>query len=232
MARCQDPHAQPGIPQKCRSSLRRWLGDSQWSSAAGMSSSRSPQRFVSSRIRIGPEEWNPPESSKLVLSDAICTASLFFWLPRSGTAPDAPAGGPPATPGLPGRGVPGQGRAQPGAAARTLDAGRTGRTLPGGWHPGGLPLAPGPQGAAPKGLTWWRTRWRGDQTETTPATPTEGQVSPSFAAPIYPARRGLTNGDTCPGASRRAQPTAGQPAAPGQGIDPSLGAAWHRCAQL
>ena len=51
----------------------------------------------------------------------------------------------------------------------------------------------------------------GDQTETTPAAPTKGQASPSFAAPFYPARRGPTNGDTCPGASRRAQPTAGGP---------------------
>ena len=49
----------------------------------------------------------------------------------------------------------------------------------------------------------------GDQTETTPAAPTKGLVSPSVAAPIYPARRGPTNGDTCPGASRRAQPIAG-----------------------
>ena len=52
----------------------------------------------------------------------------------------------------------------------------------------------------------------GDQTETTPAVPTKGLVSPSVAAPIYPARRGPTNGGACPGASRRAQPTAGQPA--------------------
>ena len=39
------------------------------------------------------ERWNPPESSNIVLIDAICTASLFFWLPRSGPAPDAPERG-------------------------------------------------------------------------------------------------------------------------------------------
>ena len=93
MARCQEPHWQPGIPQKCRSSLRRWYGLNQWSSAAGMSSRRSPQRSVNSRTRMRLERWNPPESSNIVLIDAICTASLFFWLPRSGPVPDAPERG-------------------------------------------------------------------------------------------------------------------------------------------
>ena len=93
MARCQEPQAQPGIPQKCRSSLRRWYGLNQWSSAAGMSSGRSPHRFVNTLIRIGAAEWTPPESSKSVLSDAFCTASLFFWLPRSGPSRTPPQGG-------------------------------------------------------------------------------------------------------------------------------------------
>ena len=104
MARCQEPQAQPEIPQKCRSSRRRWYGVSHWSSAVGMSSSRSPQRSVKTLIRIGPAMWNPPDSSNVVENAGICTASLFFWLPRSGPAPDAPAGGPPAAATRPGRG--------------------------------------------------------------------------------------------------------------------------------
>ena len=93
MAWCQEPQAQPGIPQKCRSSRRRWYGVSHWSSAVGMSSARSPHKSVKTLIRIGAAKWNPPESSNIVLIDAICTASLFFWLPRSGPAPDAPERG-------------------------------------------------------------------------------------------------------------------------------------------
>ena len=90
---------------------------------------------------------------------------------RPGPAPDAPAGGPPATPGLPSRGS----RVQGGPQARrdSADPGcGPGREYPpGGWHPGGVPLAPVSQGAAPKGLTGGGPGGRGTRPSLHPPPP-------------------------------------------------------------
>lgn len=176
MARCQDPHAQPGIPQKCRSSRRRWYGVSHWSSAVGMSSARSPQRSVKTLIRIGPAMWNPPESSNPVLKDAISHSSSS--VPPVRDRPGRPRRGATCHPGPPVPGVPGPGRAA-GPARQRGPWMRAGTGVPSrGVAPRGRTPRARLTGRGTQGVDWRRTRWTGDQTEPTPAAPTEATWPP------------------------------------------------------